>query len=230
MLNQRTPVAEIVLDHSETAGVFQRHRIDYCCKGELPLEEACRQRGADLKVVLAELESTIAERKVPTRIDPRNMPSEALVAYIVGRHHKYLQEAFPFLVPLAAKVARVHGPHDPSLLDVRDAVEELSDLLLPHLEYEEKNVFPRLRGEEAKSDPELQQALADIRNEHLEVATLLEWLRDATGDYALPEWACTSYRTLFRELEALEGDLFQHVHLEGHVLVPRFAGPPPAGS
>jgi regulator of cell morphogenesis and NO signaling len=38
-----------------------------------------------------------------------------------------------------------------------------------------------------------------------------------------PEWACTSYRTLLSELAALEGDVLRHVHLENHVLMPRFA-------
>ena len=37
-----------------------------------------------------------------------------------------------------------------------------------------------------------------------------------------PEWGCSSYRVLMSELEALEGDVLRHVHLENHVLMPRF--------
>lgn len=48
-------------------------------------------------------------------------------------------------------------------------------------------------------------------------------MRDAAEDYLIPDWACTSYRTLFAELERLEGDVLRHVHLENHVLMPRFA-------
>jgi regulator of cell morphogenesis and NO signaling len=56
------------------------------------------------------------------------------------------------------------------------------------------------------------------------VAALLERVRSASDDFALPSWACNSYRTLFSELEQLERDLHTHVHLENHVLKPRFAG------
>ena len=55
------------------------------------------------------------------------------------------------------------------------------------------------------------------------VAQLLERIRAASDDFTLPDWACNSYRTLFSELEQLEGDVFTHVHLENHVLRPRFA-------
>lgn len=42
MLDTRSPVATIVLEHSECAPVLARHRIDYCCKGKKPLADACR--------------------------------------------------------------------------------------------------------------------------------------------------------------------------------------------
>jgi regulator of cell morphogenesis and NO signaling len=48
-------------------------------------------------------------------------------------------------------------------------------------------------------------------------------MRTAAEDYSVPEWACDSYRTLFRELERLEADVHRHVHLENHVLLPRAA-------
>jgi len=60
-------------------------------------------------------------------------------------------------------------------------------------------------------------------DEHLAVAKLLEMIRVASDDFALPDWACNSYRTLFSELQQMESDVFTHVHLENHVLQPRFS-------
>jgi len=48
-------------------------------------------------------------------------------------------------------------------------------------------------------------------------------IRVASDDFALPDWACNSYRTLFSELQQMESDVFTHVHLENHVLQPRFS-------
>lgn len=221
MLNEQTPVAQIVLDHSECAGVLQRHRIDYCCKGELPLKEACQQRGIDPRALLAELESAVFARGTSEVKDARQVPTPELIAQIVRRHHRYLREALPFLVPLAKKVARVHGAHNANLLDVRDFVEELSELMLPHIDHEEAVLFPALVSETGVEDV-VAKELATMKADHHEVAAVLEKLRNAAHEYSVPEWACTSYTTLFRELVALEADIFEHVHLENHVLMPRF--------
>lgn len=39
---------------------------------------------------------------------------------------------------------------------------------------------------------------------------------------ATPGWACGSYRALMNELRAIELDTMDHVHVENHVLMPRF--------
>ena len=92
-LTAEMTVAQIVLDHSECAGVFQRHRIDYCCKGEQPLASACAQRGADAKQVLEELEEVVRARKSAPELDARALPTEALVEHVVQRYHRALRDA-----------------------------------------------------------------------------------------------------------------------------------------
>jgi regulator of cell morphogenesis and NO signaling len=56
---------------------------------------------------------------------------------------------------------------------------------------------------------------------------MLARMRELADGFRTPEWGCNSYRVLMAELEALEGDILRHVHLENHVLMPRFA---PAGA
>ena len=63
MLSPTQPVANIVLDHSECAQVFQQHRIDFCCRGELSLEQAAKERGVELTALLGQLERAIEERR-----------------------------------------------------------------------------------------------------------------------------------------------------------------------
>lgn len=214
-------VGAIVLEHSECAQVLRRHRIDYCCQGAQTLEQACERRGVEAARVLSELTQAITLRGEPVGPDLREVPTGALVQHVVERHHRYLREALPFAVPLAKKVARVHGDHDPRLRDLRDAVEALGDSLVPHLDQEEKVLFPALTS--AAGDAALiATELADMHADHLEVAALLERIHAASGGFTVPDWACTSYSTLLRELCALEADLFTHVHLENQVLLPRF--------
>jgi regulator of cell morphogenesis and NO signaling len=222
-LDTQQSVASLVLDHSECAPVFQRHRIDFCCRGKLSIEEAAREKGVALDVLSSELSRAIAERRGGERsADPRELSTPRLLAYIVAKHHEYLRQALPFVKTLANKVGRVHGDHNPKLRDLSAAVDELVAALEPHLLEEEEHLFPLLVAE-APDRAKVATMLAAMHAEHLEVADLLTRIRAASEDFTLPSWACNSYRALFAELVQLEADIFAHVHLENHVLEPRFA-------
>ncbi len=223
MIQPSTPVAQIVLDHSACAPVLQRLQIDFCCRGHLALEQACEERGVDAKRVIRELESAIATRDEDDLdvFDARLLDNRALIEHIVNVHHLYLRDVLPFLVTLSQKVARAHGARVPGLLELQDVVLALRDELIPHIDYEEYTVFPALLSR-APGDPIIREALKTMYSEHPGVALLLGEVRRLTGDYTVPEEACTSYTTLFRELEKLESDTLRHVHLENHVLMPRF--------
>lgn len=222
MIDPSKTVAGIVLDHSECASVFHRHRIDFCCRGDLSVREACTRAGLDESALMSELAQAIAHRDAPAGGDPRSMPTGALVDHIVRKHHVYLRDALPFVQALAAKVSRVHGERDPRLTQLAALVQELSSVLLPHLDEEEQSLFPLL-VEGPRDAARVAHELSVMHEDHLAVGAMLERLRDITGDYRLPDWACTSYRTLFSELSELEHDVLAHVHLENHVLMPRFA-------
>lgn len=221
MLDRNQTVASVVLDHSECAEVFQRHRIDYCCHGDTSIEASARTRGLDVETLVDELSRAIAERRGDRRDDPRTLSTARLVAHIVSKHHEYLRKVLPFLDALAQKVGRVHGEHDPLLRDLASAVNELGSALLLHLDEEELKLFPALVAAERSSDV-LRASFASMVDDHLAVASLLTRIRVASRDFTLPDWACNSYRTLFAELAQLEADIFTHVHLENHVLMPRF--------
>lgn len=221
MLDRQQTVANVVLDHSECAQIFQRHRIDFCCRGHLSIEEAAKEKDVDVDALVRELFRAIAERRGDGNDDLRGLPTSKLVEHIVSKHHRYLRRTLPLVCVLALKVSRVHGDHNPKLREVDAAVAELNAALLLHLEDEEASLFPALAASEIERAV-LAEQFASMQNEHLEVAKLLARVRAASEEFALPDWACNSYRTLFSELEQLEGDVFTHVHLENHVLKPRF--------
>lgn len=213
-------IADIVLDHSECAKVFADRRIDYCCRGKRTLETACREDGVDVAALVQALESAIAGRKERLERDPRELSDAELVTHIVTRHHAYASDALFFLEPLAAKVARVHGAHNPKLAALRDAVAELAETLSGHMQDEEAVLFPACVAGDRRT---VASELAAMEEEHRAVGTLLGRLRLHADDYAAPDWACGSYRTLLNELANLEADTLRHIHLENHVLAPRFA-------
>jgi regulator of cell morphogenesis and NO signaling len=220
MLSMETPVAQVVLDHSECASVFDRYRIDYCCKGTRPLRTACEERGLDPVRVIEDCELAMKRREV-VEVDPRSLSTRELITRVIARHHQYLHRTLPFLVGLAHKVARVHGERGPELRELARVVDALAKTLLAHLDDEERELFPELLGHEAPTERAV-ALLRGMRQEHEHVGEMLSAMRSIANDYAAPEWACNSYRTLFSELAHLEADTLRHVHVENHVLLPRF--------
>lgn len=221
MLDANTTVAQAVTDYSETAAVFQRHRIDFCCKGERSIATACQERGLDERAVLTELQHVISQRRDDRGPDPVAMSTPSLIAHIVSRHHDYLRRALPAVRALSIKVSRRHGDHNPRLRTLETVVDDLVEALEPHLDAEEQVLFPALMAKE----PDRAVVAAELKTmhaDHLAVGALLAQMRAAAEDFAIPEWGCTSYRILFTELEQLEGDVLRHVHLENHILMPRF--------
>lgn len=220
MLDIHIPVATIVLEHSECAPVFARHRIDYCCKGKTPLADACSERGLAVEAIVGELETAIARRR-PHALDkdPRAMTTPEVITRLIAPHHQYLHRTMPFVQQLAAKVARVHGDHEPSLREVARIVDDLVTTLARHLAEEEGTLFPALLQNRVDG---VRPMLLDMRREHEDVGAMLEDLHAAAADYVPPAWACNSYQTLMRELEHMEADILEHVHIENHVLLPRY--------
>lgn len=221
-IDRSQTVAELVTDHAELAHVFQEQGIDFCCEGKVSVDHACRARGLDAEKVYDSLERAVAERAGEGQVNFSQLSTRALVDHIVSKHHGYLAKALPFLLALSAKVARVHGEHNPKLIDLERVFGELEQSLQPHLEHEEQVLFPALLSD--AHDPGIVRAgLDEMFRDHVVVGRALASLRSLSDEYTTPEWGCNSYRTLMAELHTLENDTFRHVHLENHVLMPRFA-------
>jgi regulator of cell morphogenesis and NO signaling len=162
---------------------------------------------------------TSATPHVMDRIELEARPTGELLEQLSEAHHRHVSEVLPFLIPLSHKVMRVHGSRHASLREVHELVVELEETLEPLLDWREKELFPlMLRG----TGPHLHTELQAMVAAHLVVTRLFEQLREAADDYLLPADACSSYRLLFQELQALEAEQLTQLRLEQHVLMPRF--------
>jgi regulator of cell morphogenesis and NO signaling len=228
-LNHGATVARIVTERPAAARVFQKHGIDYCCHGNVTVPQACLDARLDPEAVFAELEAALAAGDAQPEEDPRALSTAALIARIVDRHHGYLRRALPYIAPIMAKVAKVHGQRDANLQRLHDAFRDLAASLGPHLDEEEEVLFPALMARQPDARV-VEREVERMHGDHLAVGGLLARIRTLTDGFTTPEWGCNTYRVLMAELDALEADILRHVHLENHVLVPRFGAPRDASS
>ena len=154
-----------------------------------------------------------------------------LAEYIVNKHHVYTRNELERLTPLLEKVCSVHGANHPELLNIRSQFQTLKFELEPHMMKEERILFPyitRLETAALEKSPApfapfgtVQNPINAMMREHDAAGEIMKTIRELSVNFALPEDACFSFRTLYTVLQDLEADLHQHIHLENNVLFPR---------
>jgi regulator of cell morphogenesis and NO signaling len=128
----------------------------------------------------------------------------------------------PFLNQLTHKLATDHGEQNPRLVELQLEFQKLEDVLVTHMDQEERVLFPALASH--SPDPGLvRQGFELMRAEHGALSATLEKMRVLTEGFVASEGGCRSERILMKELEALEEDVLRHLRLEGQELMPRFA-------
>lgn len=70
----------------------------------------------------------------------------------------------------------------------------------------------------------MKQAIGELVAEHDTAGDLIKEIREITNDFTPPADACGTYQLVYNRLEALEKDLFIHIHLENNVLFSRILG------
>ena len=212
-------VGEAAAQSLAATRVFEDHGIDFCCGGNKPIGEACREKQLDAREVISEIEAAIErENAVPGARNWNTEPLEALIRHILDRHHSYLRAEFPRLASWLAAVRHAHGARDGAMLEELDQVfTALKDELEMHMRKEEMILFPAIQ----RSEGWIAGPISLMHEEHDSAGRALAELRRLTEGYRPPEHACNTYRALYAGLEALEKDLHMHIHLENNILFPR---------
>lgn len=222
-------IGEIAAKDARKAEAMRKMGIDFCCGGGKTIRQAAEESGISAEELTRAL--TDAEQSVA---DIRNSfdkwDADFLADYIYNQHHKYFYEVRDGLLQLAGKVRQVHGQQHPELLKLFELLDRLFDELKMHFYKEEKVIFPHIRelavskrnGSQPLNRIAISQGpLAMMLTEHESAGEILKDMRKVSNDYLLPEDACGSYRQLYAQLQELESDLHQHIHLENNILFPK---------
>ncbi|CAN5322086.1 iron-sulfur cluster repair di-iron protein [soil metagenome] len=228
---QGKTVREIALEMPVTTRVFEEFKIDYCCHGNTPFDEACRSVGASPDAVMKKIDGVLDTPGGNLAKSFEETSLDDLIGHIIDKHHVYTKEEMAHLTPLMAKVASRHGDHYAYLLELKDLFQSLCDDLDPHMMKEEMVLFPYIQklayGDKNHMNVAyppfgtVQHPVSMMEVEHEEVGEILVKMRAVTGDYRLPDDACPSFTALYHRLVELERDLHQHIHLENNLLFPR---------
>jgi len=165
-------------------------------------------------------------------IDWYSAPLGDLISHIVNVHHDYLKNALPWLRSLMPLAIKAHeNTHGRILQDVLHLFTTLDAEISDHLFKEEQVLFPYIAALEKhvlKGKPKPQPLFGSAANpihqmelEHEIAGAALSRLRETTHNYSLPADACPTFVAVYEELQRMESDLRQHIHLENNILFPR---------
>lgn len=222
-------VKELAVETPGAARIFEKFGIDYCCGGNVPLNEGCEKAGARVDEVLASIEKAQAE---PGRASNWTKSSlTGLAQYIVETHHAFTTAETARLEALFVKVCASYSSKQPELSLMQKTFSEMANELRMHMMKEENILFPYLAAMERavldkKAVPpamfgSVENPVRTMMKEHDIAGEALRALRAASHGYAAPADACVTYRELYKSLAAFEADLHTHVHLENNILFPR---------
>jgi regulator of cell morphogenesis and NO signaling len=234
-IDENMSVRDLVGRYPQTRQVFDTLCIDYCCGGGKSLVEAAKESRAAVPELLAALTGVLNDptsARTSTEQNWNDAPLHDLVVHILKVHHCYLREALPKIDKLLRKVLRAHSDgHGRMLRELQSQFATLNDELTGHMMKEEMMLFPHIVAAEANrrsgaAPPascfaSIRFPIRQMEAEHGVAGDALRKMRAATGGYVLPPDSCPTLRALYEELQHLEDDLHEHIHLENNILFPR---------
>ncbi|MBN8644562.1 MAG: DUF542 domain-containing protein [Planctomycetes bacterium] len=222
-LNPVTPVGTIAKSHPELLPLFDRMKIDYCCRGHEPLHEACRHAGVDL---LALADAVAEEIESPPASDDEPTTMTQWCDHIEAAHHALARAVFDRLGVLMPRILGAHGARHPRFVELDGVLSGLREEMLDHMIREERVLFPWLRRLEQPGAIHfgppwsVQRPIDCMKHDHDSVSVALTRVRALTDEYTPPPDACGSVRALFETLRDFEADTRRHIHKENNILFP----------
>ncbi|HEX6332587.1 MAG TPA: DUF542 domain-containing protein [Flavisolibacter sp.] len=224
-------MSDIVRSDYRTADVFKKHGINFCCSGQVTLEDACAAKGLDIQEITGELTVLTRQVSMPNNLRYDTWKIGFLIDYIINVHHAYVTYMLPDLESSLESFVNSHARQFPYLKKVLSVFRELAEYLEKHNQTEENIIFPYIKQIESTYSRRevygrlfvrtLRKPLASIENEHQEMEDMLTRLRELTDNYTVPGDACTNHHVIFSRLREFDNDLVHHKHLENNILFPR---------
>ncbi|MDR7149923.1 regulator of cell morphogenesis and NO signaling [Hydrogenophaga palleronii] len=208
------PIGQIAVELPGATAVFRRHKLDFCCGGQIALQEACERKQLCVETVLAEL-----DKLQRVDVDVAQQPVPEVIDHILQRYHAVHREQLPELIRMARRVEAVHRDSPDVPAGLADHLEAMEHELLDHMDKEENILFPLLR---AGGRGMAQRPIGVMRHEHTSHGEQLERLMALAHDTKPPAGACNTWRALYAGIAQLSDDLINHIHLENNLLFPQF--------
>jgi regulator of cell morphogenesis and NO signaling len=205
-------VAETVAKDYRAAAIFEKYGIDFCCHGQVSIDEACEKRNIMTEEVMRDLKSLTEANSCCFNF--ASLPPSMLADHIEEKHHHYIEEKTPVIQRYLDKVCSVHGTRHPELYEINRIFNDSAADLAQHMKKEELILFPRIRkmegltrnGVEAGTIPAglVQTPIQMMMNEHAVEGDRFKEIEALTHQYQAPPDACNTFKVTYALLQEFD--------------------------
>ncbi len=228
-ITKEMTVAEILTENVGADHVFSKYKIDFCCGGDMRIEDVCLEQDVSFKKLKLEIEAV--KKRLVGNSNLASLDLNSLVVEASTVNHKYFNESISQLLPLAALVAEVHGRQHKEVIEINILFSKAVSEITEQLSHEENNLFPFIKdfiGNQKTNyqiEPHiatsLEQSIKRITGSYADAADIFKTISKLSMNFSIPEGACNSFKFFYEKLEEFEHALHKYIHFEKNVFFPK---------
>ena len=228
MITKQTTLADVVRDYPQAIPFFNELHLDYCCGGNIPMEEAVQGKDINVDTLLKELMAYINSHK-PSNAgahasleDFKKLSIPAMLEDLEQTHHVTDRQLMGGIETDLNKILLVHYEHHGELLTrLHHLFTLLKGELEEHFAKEEKKVFPLMRSH-PNPTRDILRLVRELEEEHTNAGDLIKEMQRVTDQFTPPEDACPTFKRTYSEMQTLFEDLFVHIFKENSIVFPEY--------
>lgn len=184
--------------------------------GENNIGEVCRQNGVDACTFLTVVNFLTEDISAPVTDVNKCLSIDALITYLHNAHDYFLNFRLPHLRRKLVE-AIAECPKDVAFV-IQNFFDEYAEEVNKHMSYEEKVVFPYVRGLlVGKKDPKYNISI--FRKRHDQIEMKIVELKNILIKY-YPGPGSNLLNSVLFDIFATEQDLASHNHVEDYLFMP----------
>lgn len=225
-INTNTLISDIVSENYNTATVFKKYGIDFCCNGNRTIQDVSTQNGLNTKRLMSEILEI--DNGQSTQLNYQDWELGFLCDYIYHNHHLYVEKQSSEIVLHLDKICKVHGDKHIELFEISNLFKDAVADLAAHMKKEELILFPYIKKianaskHKEKLNPppfgSIDNPINMLHTEHDNEGERFRKISKLSNNYTVPDDGCSTYKIAYALLKEFEEDLHKHIHIENNIL------------
>lgn len=228
-INNKT-ITDLVGENYVFASVLYYFGIKFYDYSEKTLEQVCAEKGLDIKMVIARLES-ISLEKENREVELLGYPIDLIIEYLKHAHYIFIKQKLPYIARLIENLKYLFPSHNQIIEDLKFVFPLFVEDFIHHVYEEEDSLFcyinllnktlhqsfnpSRIFYEMEKFSLQEHAIAHDMHDDEM------EGIRSITNDYSIPDGNDLHLKVVFEELRAFEKQLIAHASVENEILFPK---------